>query len=169
MKKYQSNYPIKAFLFLTLLWMQFSSYSQVVVIEDYADFESEYLVGRSSDTIYVFNFWATWCKPCVQELPYFDSLNQYAGAKPISLVLVSLDFKTQIEKSLVPFLTKNNIKNEVVLLADGKVNKWIDEVDPSWSGSIPATLVINGDKRLFFEQSFHSYNELINTILKIEK
>lgn len=157
----------------TLLYLffafQFAAISQVTVIDDYEKFEADYLSNRSSDTIYVFNFWATWCKPCVQELPYFDSLNLYQGEQAIELVLVSLDFKNQLEKTLIPFLKKENIQNEVVLLADGRVNHWIDQVDENWSGSIPATLVIYGDKKLFYEQSFHSYDELLNTILKIKK
>jgi len=78
--------------------------------------------------------------------------------------LVSLDFKKMIDKKLIPFLNKNKIQSEVVLLLDSKETKWIDKVDPSWSGAIPVTLVYNQKERLFFEKAFHSTKELTDII-----
>jgi len=79
-----------------------------------------------------------------------------------------LDFEKHIESKLVPFLNESNITAEIVLLSDGKYNNWIDLVDPSWSGAIPATLLLYGNKRLFFEGSFHSHSEIIELINKIK-
>lgn len=156
------------FLFLFTFNVQSSIIAQnITIVDKYEKFEKAYLKNTSKDTIYVFNFWATWCKPCVQELPYFDSLNNYKGAKPIKLILVSLDFENQIESRLKPFLKEQNIQNEVVVLTDGKVNSWINKIDPSWSGAIPATLVLNGNNKLFYEKTFHSYSTLLTSILKI--
>ncbi|MFK8043919.1 MAG: TlpA disulfide reductase family protein [Crocinitomicaceae bacterium] len=140
----------------------------ITVIDEFDDFKSQYLENKTNDTIHVFNFWATWCKPCVQELPFFDSLKFYNGKSPIKLVLVSLDFENQIKTVLEPFVEKNNITAEVVVLTDGKVNDWIDKVNPLWSGAIPATLVLKGNSSNFYEKSFHSFNELLTTILKID-
>ena len=139
----------------------------VTIVDDFESFEIAYLSPKLNDTIYVFNSWATWCKPCVQELPYFDSLNTYSGEIPIKLILVSLDFKEQIESVLKPFIGSRNIQNEVVVLTDSKVNNWIDKVDSTWSGAIPATLILNGNEKLFYEQTYHSYQSLLNSILKI--
>jgi len=140
----------------------------ITVIDEFDDFKSEYLGPKSDDTIRVFNFWATWCKPCVQELPYFDSLKLHNSKSPIKLVLISLDFENQIKTVLEPFLLKNNISTEVVVLTDAKVNVWIDKISPLWSGAIPATLVLKGNRSNFYEKSFHSFNELLTTILKID-
>jgi hypothetical protein len=90
----------------------------------------------------------------------------YEG-KPLKVVLVSLDFKRQIEKKFIPFLVKNKIRSEVVLLLDGKEAEWIDKVDESWSGAIPVTLVYNKKKRLFIEDDFHSYSELNDFVNKV--
>lgn len=146
-----------------------TSAQSTVIIDDFSDFEQNYLKNRSDDTIYVYNFWATWCKPCVQELPYFDSLNDYHGETPIKLTLVSLDFKTQIESRLLPFIAAQKIRNEVVVLTDGNVNSWIDKVDSSWSGAIPATLIYKGQKKLFYEKTYHSYEAVLQSILQIMK
>ncbi len=69
----------------------------------------------------------------------------------------------QIEKQLIPFIKKRNLKPEVIVLSDPDTNTWIPKVDPEWSGAIPATLVYNKNKKLFFEESF-DYNKLQNTL-----
>jgi thiol-disulfide isomerase/thioredoxin len=112
-----------------------------------------------NDTIYVVNFWATWCKPCVEELPYFEELYQNYKDKKVRLILVSLDFEKEVASKLIPFMNKNKLQGEVIVLRQKGMNDWIDKIDPSWSGALPATIIYNKDKRAFFEQSF-DYNEL---------
>lgn len=107
-----------------------------------------------NDTTYIVNFWATWCKPCVEELPYFEALYQKYQDQKVRLILVSLDFEEQIQTKLLPFMIKQDLKGEVLVLSQDGMNNWIDKIDPSWSGALPATLIYNKDKRAFFEQSF---------------
>lgn len=128
------------------------------------DFEGllQYL-NQEPDVLHVVNFWATWCKPCVAELPAFEKLNKEYKDKNVKVILVSLDFLVKYESHLIPFLEKNEIASDVVLLAEADANAWIDRIDPSWSGAIPATLIFKGDQREFYEQSF-DFEELENTI-----
>jgi len=114
---------------------------------------------KHNDTTYIINFWATWCAPCIKELPYFQEIhNKYIDQK-IKVVLVSLDFERQIESRLVPFINKNNITPKVIVLNDPHSNIWIDNISPEWSGGLPATLFYNRFKRLFFEKEF-TYDEI---------
>lgn len=97
----------------------------------------------------VVNFWATWCKPCVEELPAFDSL---AKTKNVTVLLVCLDFKEDIDKKVNAFIRKNNYTAEIVLLDEVNGNDYIDKISKSWSGAIPATLFVNGNKRKLVEK-----------------
>jgi thiol-disulfide isomerase/thioredoxin len=118
------------------------------------------LLHNDNDTTYVVNFWATWCAPCVKELPYFVALDSIYGKGPFKLILVSLDFKKDYISKLQPFVTNRELEPFVLVLEDNRTNYWIDDIDPSWSGAIPATLVYRGTKRTFFERTFHDVDEL---------
>jgi thiol-disulfide isomerase/thioredoxin len=109
------------------------------------------LLAKQDDTLRVVNFWATWCGPCVQELPHFEKLQRNHHDKPLKVVLVSLDFPSQLQKRVVPFVKKRKLTSTVLLLDGGDPNQWIDRVEPRWSGSIPATLFLYKGKRLFYE------------------
>ena len=123
----------------------------------------EAYIKPQSDSIYVVNFWATWCTPCVEELPYFEKLNADFKDKKVKVILVSLDMSKQVLTRLIPFIEKNKIQSEVVLLNDVDADAWINKVDPSWSGALPATLIYNAQKRKFFEQSF-TYETLLTQL-----
>lgn len=108
-------------------------------------------VEQSNDTIYVVNFWATWCAPCVEELPIFNTQELSELHQPIQVILVSLDFNGQIDTKLKPFLKQKDINETVVWLNEKNPNTWVDLVDPSWSGAIPATKIYYQNKKVFHE------------------
>lgn len=113
----------------------------------------------TSDKTYVVNFWATWCAPCIKELPYFERLNSNYSNKKVEVLLVSLDFPKKYDSNLKPFIVEHKLKSKVIALNDPDSNLWIPEVSEDWSGAIPATLIYNKDKRQFYEKSF-TYDEL---------
>ncbi len=138
-----------------------------VIVHDFASLSPH--LAHQNDTVYIVNFWATWCKPCVAELPHFESLTENFADQPVKVLLVSLDFENQIESKLKPFLAEHQLHSEVVMLYERNPNDWIDQVDPSWSGAIPATLIWQNDKRKFIEGSFENYNQLEDIILSYIK
>ncbi|WP_420388608.1 TlpA disulfide reductase family protein [Roseivirga sp.] len=112
----------------------------------------ETLIEQDSEQIEVINFWATWCKPCIKEIPYFQELQE--TNEEVSVTLVSLDFADEFQNKVVPFVKEKGLTTDIILLDDLDYNSWIDKIDPSWSGAIPATLIINhkNGKRKFVEK-----------------
>ena len=129
------------------------------------DFKTlEPLLYTESKKTHIVNFWAVWCAPCVKELPY---LEEYAKNNPdTELLLVSLDFREDINTKLVPFLKSKGITSKVVVLDDPDANSWIDKVYPNWSGAIPFTIIFNNNNRSFHEKTFESVEDLQRTINK---
>ncbi|MCU0435136.1 MAG: TlpA family protein disulfide reductase [Bacteroidia bacterium] len=118
-------------------------------------------IAAGKDTVYVVNFWATWCAPCVKELPDFEKLDSAYRSKPVKVLLVSLDFESQVQTKLVPFMQKRNLHSEVLFLDEVHDNEWIPKIDAAWQGNIPATLIVHKGKnyRLFLPRSTN-YAEL---------
>lgn len=114
----------------------------------------EYFLNQKNDTTYVVNFWATWCVPCVQELPNFEQLGEKYKGQKVKVILVSLDMPKMAESRLLPFIEKKKLKSKVILMRDPDQNTWLPKVDKDWSGAIPATVIYNKDKRKFYERSF---------------
>jgi len=132
--------------------------------------ELEQRAAKGKDTTYVVNFWATWCGPCVEELPYFERINAENANKPFKVILMSLDFKSKVKTDVIPFVAKHKIKSEVYVVNETDQQKFIDQVDKNWSGALPATLILNTDKkvRYFYEQAF-TYEQLTKTISTVIK
>lgn len=147
------------FVFVILLSVSCKSEKKDTVVLEVLDFNgfTPYLELNDSKT-YVVNFWATWCAPCVKELPHFEML-QSKYKDSVEVILVSLDFPHQYETKLIPFIQKHDLKSKIVVLDDPDMNSWIPKVDPQWDGAIPVTLIYNASKRLFYSRTF-SYQEL---------
>lgn len=127
--------------------------------------ELEQRMADTGDTVVVFNFWATWCKPCIEEMPAFDSLHRVYAGRKVRVVFVSLDFMSQIDRRVRPFLKKRSFAPPVVVLNAPNANEWIDRISPDWSGAIPATLVVSSARniRSFYEREF-TFDELQSLI-----
>jgi thiol-disulfide isomerase/thioredoxin len=143
---------VRIILIFFLLIRLSDGFSQKADIISLPDLEE--IINQQSNDIKVINFWATWCRPCVKELPYIDNLSRNIEDKKIDVVLVSLDFAEDFEKKLLPFLQKREIKSQVKLLDETNYDYMIDRIDESWSGAIPATLIIDSQtgRRIFLEK-----------------
>ena len=155
-------------IFLIILFQFFFSCidrsSDSIEIVDFEGFYSK--IDLTTDKTYVINFWATWCAPCVKELPYFEKVNKEFKDKNVEVILISLDFPSQIETKLIPYLKRNKIKSKVILLDDSKMNTWVPRVSEQWDGGIPATLIVNASNYNFYPKPFKK-KDLFTEINKV--
>ena len=154
------------FLFLLLLLSASGLQAQNIPIIQQQELLD--LLAKKDDTLRVVNFWATWCGPCVKELPHLEQLQRDKLDQPLRVILVSLDFPSQLQKRVVPFVKKRKLRSTVLLLDGGDPNLWIDRVEPRWSGSIPATLFLYKGKRIFYEGQI-SAQELAQYVQQIKQ
>jgi len=133
--------------------------SEEAIVDDFEldiyDYDGlEPLININDGKVHVVNFWATWCAPCIKELPYFEVINQKYKDNDVEVLLVSLDFPKNYDTKLKPFINKYDIKSKVVAFDDTDQNRWIPAINKNWSGALPATIIYNSDKRQFYEKSF---------------
>jgi thiol-disulfide isomerase/thioredoxin len=104
--------------------------------------ELKAMILEPSEKLKVVNFWATWCAPCIKELPYFEKLNEERADVEVILVSLDLDLDPNPEK-VNKFVSRRGIKSKVLLLDERDPDSWIDQIDQTWSGALPATLIVN--------------------------
>jgi thiol-disulfide isomerase/thioredoxin len=126
-------------------------------------------IFNASDTIYVVNFWATSCPPCIVEMPHFNALEINIQHKPVKIYLVSLDLIKDTETRVKPFIAKHHVLPQVIHLKDDFYSKWVDKIDPSWYGALPATLIIKGSNRKFTFGAFDRYEDLLQAVESVGK
>lgn len=118
-------------------------------------YKAEDLMQRiaGEDTLYIVNFWATWCNPCVKELPEFNKLQEMYAGQPVKVILVSLDFRKSYPNKLAKFVHKKKLQPDVAWLNETNANTFIPKIEQRWEGSIPATLIVyhKNEYQYFYE------------------
>ncbi len=132
--------PLKTIYFILLLLISWSLSAQKAELIKLKGLEK--IIQSPSEHILVINFWATWCAPCIKELPYFEKLNQENKNAEVILVSMDYDLDPNIEK-VNKFVARKKLQSRVLILAESDPNSWIEKIDKRWSGALPATLIIN--------------------------
>lgn len=132
-------------------------------IISFEEFES--LAAEESDKLRIFNFWATWCAPCIREMPYFEEANN--DNADVELYFISMDDARRPER-VTSFIEKRKIQSPVYLLDDVDFNSWIDKVNPDWTGAIPATLFVQADGTRHFHEGAMEEPELLALINQLK-
>ena len=134
-------------------------YSQDVEVVKFADLQKKMLYTDAPLT--VFNFWATWCGPCIKELPHFDALE--GENENVKVYLVSIDFQSELER-VKKFVSKKSLKSDVLFLDEKDPDNYMGKVSQDWSGAIPATLFVTDLGKTYFHEKAFTKEELEKTI-----
>ena len=137
----------------------------IEIIDDFSLLQKR--LDSDTSKIWVVNFWATTCPPCIKEMPHFKDLQAQYDTDELKVLLVSLDSPKSHEKRVVPFVKKHNIIPEVTHLTDDNFSAWTDKVDASWFGALPATLIIKGEKRYFKFGMYEIKKELEDAVKNV--
>ena len=108
----------------------------------------------------VINFWASWCVPCINEIPFFEKQVELYKKKNVKLILVSLDFKEDYPEKLKAFVAKNKYASQVLWLSETDADSFCPKIDKEWEGAIPAALFVNQAK---------NYRHFVGTPMSEEK
>ena len=127
-----------------MLMIAFASVANAQTIKKVKATDVRMMIDTSTSPLIV-NFWATWCAPCVKEIPWFDSIIA-AKKSSVQLLLVSLDFPESYPNDLTSFVQKKKYKGEVVFLDESNADYFCPAIEKQWDGAIPATLFIDNKK-----------------------
>ena len=138
----------KAFLICTFIFLGFSVFPQDIKKIKITDLEKTI---QESKAPLILNFWATFCIPCIEEIPYFEELSKKYN---VELLLVSLDLQDFYPDKIKKFVVKNKFTAPIAWLDEYDADYFCPKVDTSWSGAIPASLFINNKTgyRKFIEE-----------------
>lgn len=141
--------------------------SKIEIIEQFSELQA--IINSEKDKVLVVNFWATTCPPCIKEMPHFNKLESEYGSDKYRILLVSLDRVKDLESRVYPFVSKHEIKPEVMVLADEDYSSWTDKIDASWYGALPATAIYKDGKKNFRFGTYETFDDLqsdVNSLMK---
>jgi len=160
---------VAAIFFLMLLFsckpIETDSNATIEVLATFSELQA--IINAEGHEVTVVNFWSTTCAPCLKEMPHFNELETAYRDKKVKILLVSLEKAKRLDSHIYPFVAKLKIIPEVVVLTDPNYNVWTDEIDTSWYGALPATLILRGDQRNFRFGSYKTYEELKADVDKV--
>lgn len=143
--------------FITVIFLFFLTENKVTIVN--VEQLQTYAVNKNNDTLYIVNFWATWCDPCVKELPAFQEEYKKYSRRKVKMIFVSLNSPKEIGK-VQNFVDNEKLGPLVLLLNGGNPNDWIDKIDSSWSGAIPATVMYKSGKKVYFREGSFTLESL---------
>ncbi len=132
---------MKKIFFILILISNISVSQEIVSINNVNDIAN--IKNENKGKVFAINFWASWCKPCVNEFPALVKLNKNYKDKNFNLIFISLDFKEEVETKLLPFLKSNDVDYISYYLDTNSPEEIMDYLDKKWDGGIPATFIFD--------------------------
>lgn len=159
---------IQYFIIVILLTVSVNSFSQELLPANKEALDN--IISENKDKVILFNYWATWCKPCVEEFPDLMKIYKNYKDKDFKLVFVSLDFGEDFKDEITDFLKKNGVDFDTYYNNFNKDEELLNYVSKDWEGAIPGTFIYDKEGKL--KKSLigkHDYDEFKTAIDKYLK
>lgn len=118
------------------------------------------------ESLYVLNFWSTWCRPCIAELPYLqEAAERLSDSLPVRFWLISVDFPPDGAQKAAALLRRKGITLPAFWLNETDPNSWIPSVAPEWDGALPYTHVFGAQAGR--RSPFHSAEEVVDFVRQV--
>ena len=142
---------MKAIFVIAFLFLAATIYSQQIRSVKVTELEK---IIKESKKPLVIDFWATFCVPCLQEIPYFQEITEKYRSQEVSILLVSLDLKEYYPDSIIATVKKHKISQPVVWLNETNADYFCPKIDTTWTGGMPSSLFVNNATgyHKFFEE-----------------
>jgi thiol-disulfide isomerase/thioredoxin len=141
----------KLFILFLIGFLSTSIYGQEIKKVNITDLVT---IMDTSTVPTIINFWATWCGPCVKEIPWFEKLVNEMKEHNIKLFLVSLDFKTAYPNEIASFVKRKNFNSTILWLNETNADFYCPLIDKNWNGNIPVSIMINNKTK--FKEFYNS-------------
>jgi thiol-disulfide isomerase/thioredoxin len=110
------------------------------------------LAKNDGDKLLVVNVWATWCGPCVAELPELVTMNRMYRKRDFRLVTISMD-EPEKKDAALKVLREQHVAATNYILAVKDRDKFADLLDKQWQGPLPHTLVIAPGGQILYRKT----------------
>ena len=109
------------------------------------------IAANKTDKLRLVNVWATWCAPCLEELPEFVTINRMYRKRKFEMVTISADDVDKIDFAK-RVLEKTNVSCRNVLFNSGNRDELLETLDPEWEGGMPYTVLIAPGGKIVFRK-----------------
>lgn len=140
--------------------------SKLASLSEFKEFED--LMASEKGNVVLVNIWATWCKPCVHEMPMLEKLHQNYNGKGIKIVTLSIDEVAKADSLVIPFWEEKNFSMDNYLIAHQDPGAFVNKIDPLWIGLLPTSFIFDADgKKIETITGSMSYKGFERKMLKV--
>lgn len=126
-------------------------------------------IMRDSGKVVLVNVWATWCKPCKEEMPQLVRLRKNVSRNEFSLILVSADDSELVDTKVRPALKSLGVDFPSYIINERSDEAFMNGMDSTWNGALPTTFVYDRkgklSKIMTGERTYKQFEETVGKLL----